>query len=82
MARIIDCHVHDHFEIACMRRSNVILTLHDGTIVTGLALDLLVKDKKEFISLDPCEGSEMRHINLTDIYTLRVSGTHTLIKVS
>ena len=82
MAKIIDCHVHDHFEIACMRRSHVTLTLHDGTVVVGLALDLLVKDKKEFVCLDTQECSEVRLIDLTDIDTLQVFGSHTLVKVS
>ena len=81
MTKIISCNIHDHFEIACMRRSQITLSLHNGHTVTGNAVDLITKNKSEFISLD-LEDKRNERINLLEINTLQISGSEELIKVS
>ena len=83
MANIIACHVHDYFEIACMRRSHIVLTLHDGRVIKGTAIDLLTEDKNEFVCLKCNAGkANLEQVNLLDIDTLHISDSDSHIKVS
>ena len=81
MTKIISCNVHDHFEIACMHRSKITLSLHDGQIIKGQAVDLITKNKNQFIYLTTQEN-ENEHINLLDINTLKIEGSDNLIHIS
>ena len=81
MTKIISCNVHDHFEIACMRRSKITLSLHNGQIIKGQAVDLITKNKNEFIYLTTQENEE-KHINLLNINTLQIEESDDLIHIS
>ena len=81
MTKIISCNIHDHFEIACMHRSEISLVLHDGTTVKGQAVDLTTKNKNEFICLKT-EGNQKERINLLEINTLQIGDSKELIHVS
>ncbi|WP_428774672.1 Rho-binding antiterminator [Vibrio sp.] len=43
---MISCQQHDYLEIACLYQIAVKLTLADGTVVTGTALDTRYDDHK------------------------------------
>ena len=81
MTKIISCNIHDHFEIACMHRSQINLVLHDGTTVKGQAIDLVTKNKNEFICLTTADNQKER-INLLEINTLQIADSKELIRVS
>lgn len=80
MTKIISCAAHDHIEIACMRGSEVILTLHDGQIIYGQAKDTVTESKIEYIVLKVKHQDE--RINLLDINTLKIKSSETLINIS
>ena len=80
MNKIISCDIHDHFEIACMRRAKVTITMHNDVLHSGTALDLETKNKREYLHLKT-EKSVLK-IDLLDIKTLQFSGDGTLIPVS
>ena len=81
-ARIISCDIHDYFEIACMRHSQVLITTHDGQEHLGIAKDLETKNKHEFLHLK-VEGCEsVLKIDLLNIKTLQVEGDNEPITVS
>ena len=85
MKKIISCNIHDYFEIACMRKSTITLTLHDGNIIKGQAVDLITKNKSEFICLTSNSSNdkqENKRINLLDIHTLEIDGDSSIITVS
>ena len=86
MKKIISCNIHDHFEIACMRRSLITLTLHNGSMIEGQAIDLVTKNKNEFICLktpnQEAETKEIKQINLLEINTLKVHPSEEVIQVS
>ena len=69
MKKPIACDLHDHFEIVCMRNSNIQLTLMDGQVVEGQALDIATIDKIEFIKL-VTHANQIIEIALTNIRTL------------
>ena len=81
MTKIIRCSVHDHFEIACMHRSKITLSLHNGDVIKGQAIDLITENKNEFICLKS-NDNEKERINLLEINTLQVDGSKSLIHVS
>jgi len=81
MPKIINCNVHDHFEIACMHRSKITLCLHTGEIIQGRAVDLITTNKNEFIKIN-LENKTDKSINLLEINTLKVDNSEELIKVS
>jgi len=82
MRKIINCNVHDHFEIACMRQSVIQLTLHDGREIIGRAKDLVTKNKSEFIFLEIDNQDDNERINLTDIHTLTIEGNNNPMIIS
>jgi len=81
MTKIISCNIHDHFEIACMHRSKITLCLHNGETIQGRAVDLITKNKNEFIKIS-LENKTDKSINLLEINTLKVDNSEELIKVS
>lgn len=49
----ISCELHDYIEIACMQGYRVRLTLKDGRIIEGKAVDVFTTpEKREFLLLD------------------------------
>lgn len=53
MSQVIACQLHDYLEIACMYGYRVKLTLKDGQIVAGKAVDTMTTtDKREYLVLD------------------------------
>ena len=82
MKKIISCDVHDHFEIACMRQSEVSLKLHNGQIITGRAKDLVTENKVEYVCLEITDQEQHERINLIDINTLTIKGSDSPIMIS
>lgn len=80
MANVIKCELYDYFEIACMRRSEVLLELHSGESIQGVARDLATKEGKEFIVLN-ADGVD-RRINLKDIDVLVFAKSKERINIS
>lgn len=66
---LIACAQHDYFEIACLYRYKLRLTLKDQHTVTGTAKDLTLENKREFLVL---EDSTLDKIELTKISNLEV----------
>ena len=80
MANVIKCELYDYFEIACMRRYDVLLELHNGESIRGEAHNLITKEGKEFFLLN-VDGAE-RRINLKDIDVLVFSKSGERINIS
>lgn len=54
----IDCHLHDHLEIACMRRYRLRIRATGGRIIVGTACHTVTTvDKAEYIELETISGS-------------------------
>lgn len=68
MTEIINCEVHDHFEIACMRRALVEVQFKNGETISGRAIDLQSKDGKEYFTMEVERGKY--ECNLKDLSTL------------
>jgi len=70
MTRIIDCHIHDYIEIACLYGFLVELELVDQTSVQGRAKTTETStDKREWLILGT-EG-ESEKVDLSTIKTMR-----------
>lgn len=55
--RPISCDLHDHLEIACLRRLRLQVELTDGTQVEGRALTTMsTPAKEEFLRLESADG--------------------------
>ncbi|MCQ8179706.1 Rho-binding antiterminator [Methylomonas sp. SURF-1] len=53
MTQPIACNLHDYLEIACIYGYRVKLTLTDGSVVAGKAVDTVTTaDKREYLQLD------------------------------
>ena len=64
-----------------MHRSHISLILHDGSSIKGQAVDLITKNKNEFICLTTASNQKER-INLLEINTLQIGDAKELIHVS
>ena len=82
MNKIISCDIHDHFEIACMRRAKVTAVMHNAESHSGIAVDLETKNKREYLHLQKEGDQSVLKIDLLDIKTLQFDGDDTLIQVS
>ena len=80
MTNTIQCGLYDHFEIACMRLSQVSVELHNGETVVGIARNLETKEGKEFLLLNGTDG--VREINLMDIDVLEFVKSGDRISIS
>lgn len=57
--RPIDCRLHDHVEIACLRRYRVRIRTADDRIVAGTALDTeTTAEKAEYLVVATAAGRE------------------------
>lgn len=67
--RPISCDLHDHLEIACLRRLRVRVELVDGTQLEGRALTTSsTPEKEEFLRLE-C-GREVRELRLDQLHAI------------
>lgn len=80
LTKVIKCELYDYFEIACMRRSSVLLELHNGESLSGVAFDLTSKDGKEFVVLK-ADDADLK-INLKDITVLVFAKSGERINIS
>ena len=62
---MIDCHLHDYIEIACLYKLDVTLILKDNTRVVGVAQDTWAEHKQEYFRLHQEAGD--KNILLTDL---------------
>jgi Rho-binding antiterminator len=53
----ISCADYETFEVACMDRYNVELTIRDGRTVVGKAVDLAVRSPAEFLVIRHDDGT-------------------------
>ncbi|TMO56463.1 Rho-binding antiterminator [Pseudoalteromonas phenolica] len=63
---MISCDVHDYFEIVCMRKSQITITLCSDEKISGEASDIVLnQEKQESLKI---KGNNMLHlIPLTEI---------------
>ena len=80
MSKVVNCDVHDHFEIACMRRSLINVELHSKQLLEGVALDVFARKGQEYLKIKT--ENLIQDIELTDIAFLRFKDDGKLIKVS
>lgn len=67
--RPISCDLHDHLEIACLRRLRLRVELADGTQVEGRALTTVsTAAKEEFLRLNCTDG--VRDFRLDQLHTV------------
>lgn len=64
--KIIDCHLHDYIEIACLYGYEVELILLQGDVVTGQALTTVTDSARQEFLLVKKHGQQTR-VLLTDI---------------
>ena len=73
MTKILQCDLHDYFEIACMFHYKLKLLLNNGDIKNGKANNLITKNKREFIFLEALETRSSSHmIALNEISKMTV----------
>ncbi|MDR6094067.1 Rho-binding antiterminator [Stenotrophomonas sp. SORGH_AS_0321] len=67
--RPISCDLHDHLEIACLRRLRLQVELTDGTQVEGRALTTVsTPSKEEFLRLESADG--LRDLRLDQLHAI------------
>ena len=67
--RAISCDLHDHLEIACLRRLRLQVELTDGTQVEGRALTTVsTPAKDEFLRLESADG--VRDLRLDQLHAI------------
>ncbi|MCU4677380.1 Rho-binding antiterminator [Catenovulum sp. 2E275] len=81
MKNQISCEQHDYFEIVCIRRSYISVTLLNGESVSGQAVDIRLTETKEELLVIATENKKLAsgtgkqvEINLTQIKQLKSSG--------
>lgn len=81
MSKLISCEVHDYFEIACMRKEQVQIKRNDSEKpLEGTAIDIVVKDRQEFIVID--NKGERLSVNLNSIQSMTFCASNQTIQVS
>jgi Rho-binding antiterminator len=76
MEKLIACEIHDYFEAACTHQFELQLSLLNGSIQTGKALDIVSKNKQEFLILQQ-QGNQLE-INLPEIDSVTVLSKNNL----
>lgn len=56
MASVISCEIHDHFEHVCVLRLPVTLSLKNSDPVSGVIVDLITRNKEEYLILNNDQG--------------------------
>ncbi|MAD90328.1 MAG: hypothetical protein CMK64_11535 [Pseudoalteromonas sp.] len=73
MTKLISCDMHDHFEIVCMRKSQVTVTTKNGETISGQASNICINaDKKEQLLVT--QNDNVTAVDLTDIAKLEAHG--------
>ena len=66
----ISCELHDYLEIACLYGYQIQLTLKNGQLVEGKAIDTLTStDKREYLLID---NGQKQSIETREIQNLQV----------
>ncbi|SET31715.1 transcriptional antiterminator, Rof [Nitrosomonas marina] len=67
---VIACELHDYVEVACMYGYQLKLTLKDGQIMEGKAVDITQSaDQREMLIID---NGEQQHIDLMALSRMQV----------
>lgn len=72
MTKNISCDAHDYFEIVCMRRSQVRVTAKDNKKYSGIATDIKLVKKQEYLLIS--DGINTQQIRLSDVKQLEAIG--------
>ena len=72
MTKNISCDAHNYFEIVCMRRSQVRVTAKDNKKYCGIATDIKLVKKQEYLLIS--DGIKTQQILLSDVKQLEVIG--------
>ncbi|MDX2367048.1 MAG: Rho-binding antiterminator [Colwellia sp.] len=72
MANNISCDAHDYFEIVCMRRSLIKVTTKDNKIYHGIATDIKLFEKQEYLHIS--DGLKTQRMLLSEVKTLEALG--------
>ena len=72
MTKNISCDAHDYFEIVCMRRSQVRVTAKDNKTYCGIATDIKLVKKQEYLLIS--DGINTQQIRLSDVKQLEAIG--------
>lgn len=75
MTQLINCDLHDYFEIVCMRQSNIKIMLHNDITYRGKAINLRTNQGVEYIEVALSCG-EIKRFNLAEISTLCAIGNN------
>lgn len=67
---VISCEQHDYFEIVCMRQSFVELTLDNGQLKAGYALDLMFDSKHQSEMIKLKQSTETQLIDIKQVKVL------------
>jgi len=72
MTNIISCELHDHIELACIRRTPYTINLTTGNQLTVIAIDTQVIDHVEYLLFQNCDdpACEEQSLRLTHISSL------------
>ena len=72
MTKNISCDAHDYFEIVCMRRSQVKVTAKDNKKYSGMATDIKLVNKQEYLLIS--DGIKTQQVLLSDVKQLEAIG--------
>lgn len=75
MAQLINCDLHDYFEIVCMRQSNIKIMLHNNITYHGKAINLRTNQGVECIEV-ALNCGEIKRFSLIEINTLCATGNN------
>ncbi|TWX70951.1 hypothetical protein ESZ36_04730 [Colwellia demingiae] len=74
MKNKISCDAHDYFEIVCMRRSLIKVTTKDNKIYHGIATDIKLVEKQEYLQIS--DDIKTQQLLLSDVKTLEALGNN------
>jgi Rho-binding antiterminator len=66
----ISCDLHDYLEIACMYRYQVKLTLKDGQVIEGKAMDIKTVDRREYLLIEQGQTKQVELGRLNKLLVL------------
>jgi len=67
---VISCELHDFVEVACMYGYQLKLTLKNGEVVEGKAVDILSIDQQELLDID--DNGEKKQIDLMTLAKMEI----------
>ena len=74
---LINCHLHDCIEIACLYRFRVALTLIDGSGIHGRAMTTRTgTDKREYLVISPSAQPDEQLVELARIKRMQALDTN------